>query len=134
MHVEHMLLTALHATATAEDWSTAVQVAVSAVTGDDAAMAVLGIGADFEGFQRLLVDCTADLEARYIEPLNAAGDRVLRLERQVERARSEREREQTQLWAAYKQNYAQHLGTNTEAARERQRAGWRRPQRLPAPG
>ena len=34
-------------------WSAAIQAAVSAVTGDDAAMATLGVGADHDGFRAL---------------------------------------------------------------------------------
>jgi len=109
MHVEQLLLSALRDTADTEEWSAALQAAVSAVTGDDAAMSVLGIGADFAGFQHLLAGRAAELEARFISPLDAAADRVRKLEQELERARDQRETEQAQLWAAYKPQYARHL-------------------------
>jgi hypothetical protein len=109
MHVEHLLLTALRDATSTEDWSAAVQASVAAVTGDDAAMSVLGIGADVEGFQGLFADRTAELEARFIAPLDAAAERVRHLEQELEGARAAQEAEQAQLWQAYKSDYARHL-------------------------
>jgi serine/threonine protein phosphatase PrpC len=109
MHVEHLLLSPLQDVQSTQDWSTAVQAAISAVTGDDAAMSVLGIGADFRRFQTLLADRTTELEQRFIAPLDAADERVRQLERELDQARSQRQGRQAELWAAYKTGYARYL-------------------------
>ena len=57
----------------------AVQADIAAVTGDDAAMAVMGVGADLEGFQSLFAPRLAELEddvhrpARSAQPGRAGG-------------------------------------------------------------
>ena len=48
MHFEHLVLAALRDAPDTDSWSAAVQAQIGAVTGDDAAMAVLGIGADHD--------------------------------------------------------------------------------------
>jgi hypothetical protein len=52
MHFEHLVLSHLRDTRSTEAWSAAVQADISAVTGDDAAMAVLGVGASFKELRR----------------------------------------------------------------------------------
>jgi serine/threonine protein phosphatase PrpC len=99
MHFEHLLLTALRESTTTDSWSTSVQSAVSAVTGDDAAMAVLGIGADFGGFQRLLAERAAEVERRFIRPLDAAQEQLRALQQQLESTRMEVQARQASLWA-----------------------------------
>jgi hypothetical protein len=68
-------------------------------------MSVLGIGADFGGFQRLLADRTAEVEQRFIAPLDAAAEHVRELEQQLEQARTRTQAEQAQSWADYKPGY-----------------------------
>jgi hypothetical protein len=86
-----------------------VQAAVGAVTGDDAAMAVLGVGADHAGFRTLFARRTAELEERWITPLNDLEAELGRQERKLEELRSSRRERQAQLWAAYKPSYEEHL-------------------------
>jgi serine/threonine protein phosphatase PrpC len=114
MHVEHLLLTALRDASGTAEWSEAVQATVSAVTGDDAAMSVLGIGGDFAGFQRLLADRTVEVEQRFIAPLDAAAARVRQLEQDLEQARAAQLAEQAQLWQSYEPGYGRYLGTPSE--------------------
>jgi serine/threonine protein phosphatase PrpC len=109
MHFEHLLLTALRDAADVEEWSAGVQRAISSVTGDDAAMAVLGVGADFAGFRRLFADRTDALEQRWISPLDAAEEQVRQLEQQLTQARGRRQAQQAELWAAYKPDYELYL-------------------------
>jgi len=109
MHFEHLVLAALRDALTAESWSTAVQTAISAVTGDDAAMAVLGVGADHQQFRTLFSTRTAELERRWLAPLDASDADVQRRERELEQARTARRQQQAQLWAAYKPAYERHL-------------------------
>jgi serine/threonine protein phosphatase PrpC len=114
MHVEHLLLTALRDASGTAEWSEAVQATITAVTGDDAAMSVLGIGADFAGFQRLLADRTVEVEQRFIAPLDAAAARVRQLEQDLEQARAAQLAEQAQLWQSYEPGYGRYLGTPSE--------------------
>jgi hypothetical protein len=116
MHFEHLLLTALREASSTDGWSRSVQSAVSAVTGDDAALSVLGIGADFRGFQRLLADRSADVEQRFIAPLDAAEEQVRELEQQLEQARSRAQAQSARLWADYKAGYEGLLTTRDEQA------------------
>ena len=51
-------------------WSAEVQARISAVTGDDAAMAVLGVGADHDEFRELFAERTAAVEERWVAPLD----------------------------------------------------------------
>ena len=52
MHFEHLLLSTLQEARDAI-WRRALEGAVTAITGDDAAMALLGFGADLGGFKKL---------------------------------------------------------------------------------
>ena len=54
MHFERLLLRSLAGARNTQAWSSAVQAEIIPITGDDAAMAVLGVGTDLEGFQSLL--------------------------------------------------------------------------------
>ncbi|MCW2615843.1 MAG: hypothetical protein JWN08_2837 [Frankiales bacterium] len=109
MHFEHLLLTALADASSTDGWSAAIQRTVRAVTGDDAAMAVLGIGADLAGFQRLLADRTSQVEQRFIAPLDASDEHVRRLQQELAQAQATRTAQQAELWAAYKPGYEQYL-------------------------
>lgn len=109
MHFEHLVLAALRDSADTDGWSSAVQEKVSAVTGDDAAMAVLGVGADHAGFRKLFAERTADLEERWIAPLDGLDADLREQERRVEEMRTTRRERQAQLWAAYKPGYEEHL-------------------------
>jgi hypothetical protein len=110
MHFEHLVLAALRDAPDTDSWSSAVQAAVSAITGDDAAMATLGIGADHNGFQQLFASRTSELEQRWIEPLNALDADLREQESKLEELRATRRQRQAQLWAAYKAGYEEHIG------------------------
>jgi serine/threonine protein phosphatase PrpC len=116
MHFEYLILAALRDSSDTESWSTGVQAAIAAVTGDDAAMAVLGVGAEHEQFQRLFARRTAELAERWIDPLDAATSELERRERELAQLRATREHQQAQLWAAYKSGYERYLDS---AGRER---------------
>jgi hypothetical protein len=114
IHFEHLVLTGLQESTDTESWSQNVQQRISAVTGDDAAMAVLGVGADHEEFRRLFAPRTAELEQRCVVPLDELEAEVGRAEQAVAEARSRHATVQTSLWAHYKTEYERYLGREEE--------------------
>jgi hypothetical protein len=109
MHFEHLMLAALRDAPDTDSWSAAVRAAVSAVTGDDAAMATLGPGADNDGFRTLFVERTAELECRWIEPLDGLEAELQDQERKLAELRAARRERHAALWAAYKPSYEEYL-------------------------
>jgi serine/threonine protein phosphatase PrpC len=109
MHFEHLVLAALRGTRDTGGWSAAIQAAVSAVTGDDAAMATLGVGADHDGFRALFARRTAELEQRWIAPLDDLDTELREQERKLQDLRTAGRQRQAQLWAAYKPGYEEFL-------------------------
>lgn len=90
-------------------WSSAVQEKIAAVTGDDAAMSTLGVGADFKVFQKLFAPRVAELASEFIEPLDEVSDAVTRLEHELEGLRSRKLNEMTEKWNRYKSAYERYL-------------------------
>ena len=109
MHFEHLVLSRLAETRSADAWSTSVQAEIAAVTGDDAAMATLGVGADFKEFQKLLAPRVADLAANFVEPLDELSDAVTRAEQQLKALQSRYLDEMTSRWSQYKAGYERYL-------------------------
>jgi serine/threonine protein phosphatase PrpC len=109
MHFEHLLLRGLKGARTTRAWSAAVQAAIVPVTGDDAAMAVLGVGTDLQGFQSLLNPRLAELEREFIEPLGQLRRTVEDAERALVEARQRHEEQMATLWAQYSEGYERHL-------------------------
>jgi hypothetical protein len=109
MHFEHLVLRALRDSSDVDGWSAALQASISEVTGDDAAMSVLGVGADHAGFQELFAERTAHVEQRCVRPLDALEDDVLQARRRLEELRERHQEQQAQLWAEYKPEYERYL-------------------------
>lgn len=109
IHFEHLLLAALRDSDDTDSWSQLLQERITAVTGDDAAMAVLGIGADYAEFRELFAARTADLEQRCVVPLNDLEADVARAEQAVGEARRRHAELQTSLWTGYKPEYERYL-------------------------
>lgn len=109
MHFEHLVLAHLQASEDAEDWSTRLQEDIKAVTGDDAAMSAIAIGADFRELQDLFATRTDDLAATYLQPLDAAMDAVVHAEAALQSARQQEVQTTSQLWQRYKPDYERHL-------------------------
>jgi hypothetical protein len=110
IHFEHLVLAALRDSTDWRSWSRLLQQRITAITGDDAAMAVLGVGADHEEFRQLFATRTAEIEQRCIVPLDALEAEVGRAEQAVAEARHRHAEVQTSLWAAYKTGYERYLG------------------------
>jgi serine/threonine protein phosphatase PrpC len=109
MHFEHLVLGCLLEARNTAAWSSAVQEKIAAVTGDDAAMSTLGVGADFKEFQKLFAPRVAELASEFIEPLDDVSDAVTRLEHELEGLRSRKLNEMTEKWNRYKSAYERYL-------------------------
>ena len=109
MHFEHLILAALRDSLDVDSWSAAMQSAVAAVTGDDAAMGLLAVGADHAELQELFAERTTELERRWIRPLDELGAQVRRAEEALGEARGRQLTGQAQLWGAYKTEYERYL-------------------------
>jgi serine/threonine protein phosphatase PrpC len=109
MHFEHLVLSRLLEARTTEAWSSSLQAEIAAVTGDDAAMSMLGVGADFKEFQKLFAPRVAELARDVIEPLNQLDDTVARVEQELQELRSRQLDETTKRWNRYKAGYEHYL-------------------------
>ena len=109
MHFEHLVLKALPGVRSAEGWSRAVQADIAAVTGDDAAMSVLGVGADLDGFAAVFAPRLAELEDTFISPLDRLGLDVQEAERALDAARQRHDEQTAALWSRYQPDYERHL-------------------------
>src|SRR3712207_6106098 len=99
---------------TPQAWSSALQAAISGVTGDDAAMATMGVGTDLKGFQSLLAPRLAELESTAIGPLDRLRREVAEAEQALQQARVRHEAETAALWAGYQVAYERHLRPEPE--------------------
>lgn len=110
IHFEHLVLAALRDSDDTGSWSRVLQQRIAAITGDDAAMAVLGVGADHDEFRRLFATRTSELETHCIVPLDEREAEVGRAEQVVAEARGRHAALQSSLWAEYKPEYERYLG------------------------
>jgi hypothetical protein len=109
MHFEHLLVSTLQEADDQAGWSAALQREFAAVTGDDAAMAALAIGVDFEGLQALFAGRSGELAEGFVQPMAAASEAVARAEAALEAARREEVETTSRLWSGYKHAYERHL-------------------------
>jgi len=109
MHFEWLLLSTMQNSLDAAMWSEQLQAQITTITGDDASMAVLGIGADYRQFQSLFAERAAALETRWVTPLDQLDAEVNDLEQELETLRRHRISQQSELWAAYRPDYEQYL-------------------------
>jgi hypothetical protein len=109
IHFEHLVLASLRDSTGAGSWSRLLQQRIAVITGDDAAMAVLGVGADHGEFRQLFATRTAQIEQRCVVPLDELESEVDRAEQAVAEARRRHAALQTSLWAAYKPEYERYL-------------------------
>lgn len=111
IHFEHLVLAALRDSTDTDSWSALLQERITAITGDDAAMAVLGVGADHDEFRQLFAARITDLERRCIQPLDRLEAEVRSADQAAADARRRHAALQTTLWSAYKPGYEQHLNS-----------------------
>jgi hypothetical protein len=117
MHFEHLLLSTMQAAQDVPAWQQALEAEVTAITGDDAAMALLGLGADLDGFKQLFKDRTDELGRRYIDPLDELDGQVRQAEQRLAGLRARRVELGAELWGSYKGGY-EHYQAVPEPAGE----------------
>jgi Protein phosphatase 2C len=105
MHFEDLLLSTLLDAKDADEWQAGLEARIAAVTGDDAAMALLGLGADLDQFREMFTERATQIHERYVAPLNALEDEVTRAENALGELRRRRVAQTTELWQDYKPGY-----------------------------
>jgi serine/threonine protein phosphatase PrpC len=118
MQFEHLLLSTLQDARDAEAWRRALEAKVTAITGDDAALALLGLGADLGGFKKRFKDRTAQVERHYIDPLDELDGQVHHAEQELAGLRTRRAEAGGELWGAYKRDYERYLTVEASAGEE----------------
>jgi serine/threonine protein phosphatase PrpC len=109
MHFEYLVLSHLLEARNTEAWSSALQAQIASVTGDDAAMSTLGVGADFKEFQQMFAPRVAELGSDFIEPLDELSDAVTRAEQELRALRERQLDEMAERWTRYKSGYERYL-------------------------
>jgi hypothetical protein len=118
MHFEHLLLSTMRDARDVPAWQQALEAEVTAITGDDAAIALLGLGADLDGFKKLFKDRAEEVGHRYIDPLDELDGQVRRAEQELAELRARRAELGTQLWRGYRHDYERYLATPEPAGEE----------------
>jgi serine/threonine protein phosphatase PrpC len=113
MHFEHLVLSRLLLARNTEGWSSSLQGEIAAITGDDAAMSTLGVGADFKEFQKFFAPRVAELASAFIAPLDELSDAVTQAEQDLEVLRSRQRDDMTERWTQYKSGYERYLRAET---------------------
>ncbi len=120
MHFEQLVLQPLMSASSVAGWSQTLQTRISAVTGDDAAMSVMAVGADFADLQSLYAPRVTELESDFVSPIDELGHAVVRAEHQLQQLRQQQHDDTQALWERYRPGYEQYLrcATEPEHARE----------------
>lgn len=119
MHFEHLLLDELTRTRSANAWSEALQQRIAAVTGDDAAMSVIGVRAHFRTFQTLLAPRLAELATTVVQPLDALAQAVAQAEDDLQSTRTRQLDTTSEVWGRYKTEYERYLRDQPPAAADK---------------
>ena len=109
MHFEHLVLSHLRGAASVEAWCAGIQADITKVTGDDAAMAALAVGADLDDLERLFAPRIQLLESDLLAPLDSAVHAVVEAEGALEVARRRQLETGDAVWRRYKPAYERYL-------------------------
>jgi serine/threonine protein phosphatase PrpC len=109
MHFEHLILRHLRDAGSVDAWSASLQAKIAAVTGDDAAMSMLGVGADFKQFQELFAPRVEELERQFVAPLDALTNAVAAAEQELEALRQRHLDKAAEAWGRYKPDYERYM-------------------------
>lgn len=115
MHFERLVLAPLAGARTVEAWSRAVQQEIAAVTGDDAAMSVMAVGADLGELRALYAPRAAELAEQFTGPIDDLSRSVRQAELDLQALRQRQTDETQQLWARYQPDYERYLHAAPEA-------------------
>ena len=118
MHFEAIVLRSLAAATSEETWSTALQAEIAAVTGDDAAMATIAVGADLATLQRLHASRLAEVVEQYTAPMDRLVEQVAEAERALLQLQQQRAADTAARWRRYRATYEQYLQEGTESESE----------------
>jgi hypothetical protein len=118
MHFEQLVLAPLTTTHTVTGWSDTIQREISAVTGDDAAMAVTAVGADLDELRTLYAPRVAELQEQFTTPIDALARDVQHAEHELQLLRQRQLDETQQLWDSYQPGYEQYLRPDPERPTE----------------
>jgi hypothetical protein len=114
MHFEQLVLGPLTTTRTVTGWSDTIQQEISAVTGDDAAMAVMAVGADLDELRTLYTPRVAQLHEQFTTPIDALARDIQHAEHELRLLRQRQLDETQQLWDSYQPGYEQYLHPDPE--------------------
>nr|WP_275588330.1 protein phosphatase 2C domain-containing protein [Microlunatus panaciterrae] len=114
MHFEQLVLSSLITARSVAGWSQTIQSQVAAVTGDDAAMSVMAVGADLAELQSLFASRVDELEQQFTTPIDDLGRSVQRAEQELQVLRQRQLDDTQQLWARYQPDYERYLHTPVE--------------------
>jgi len=109
MHFERLILSRLDQTPDEASWSDALQSEITATTGDDAAMALVGLGGNHERLRTLFADRLATVEARWTGPLDEGAAELTRAEEQLVSLRQRHTERVAELWSSYQTDYERFL-------------------------
>jgi serine/threonine protein phosphatase PrpC len=114
MHFELLVLGHLVRARSVDGWSSAIQADIAAVTGDDAAMSVMAVGADFAELRTLYADRVRELEKQYTGPIDEMDQAVSRAEQELQALRQRQLDDSQRLWTRYQPTYEQYLRVQEE--------------------
>jgi serine/threonine protein phosphatase PrpC len=107
---EDLLLQALMASRTPEEWGRRLELAVRRVTGDDASMAVVALGStDLGELKRSLRSRAELVGARFVAPLAARDAELEQLRERIRKLSTARDAVRAELLAEYRQQYEAQL-------------------------
>lgn len=109
MHFEHLVLAPLLGARDVRSWSESVQTEIAAVTGDDAAMATMAVGADLDDLQTMFGPRVDQLQRDFITPIDELNEAVARAESELALVRQRQVERTAAVWNQYKVDYERHL-------------------------
>ena len=109
MHFEQLVLKQLQQARNTHAWSASLQAEIARVTGDDAAMSAMVVGADFKALKTLLGPRVSQLEEQFIQPLDDLSAAVSRAEQELEALRRRQREKTAEVWSDYKPGYERYL-------------------------
>ncbi len=106
MHFEYLVLKSLLEASDEGQWRENLSQKISEITGDDASMALIGLGwSQFTALREAFQERLETMEGQYINPLDEAREKATRSRAELEAAERRSHNLQLSLWAEYKRSY-----------------------------